>query len=182
MGLLQEIARSRVSFPRTRPYLPFSQRPRYGPYLRNLPNNAWRDLSRITNGGLTYRLAYSYLKNPLPMRINPTVGSDRRLWNPNKLKPATDVYGRTVSPTDVSIRNSDIPWEKIMNPPRKLDWRPKLSTQLKNAPWWYGFQNADKVWICLKRKMRKEIMHAMGIAGKTGQKSPHYNPYSHVRC
>lgn len=102
------------------------------------------------------------------------------MWSPSK--HATNIYGQQVTPTDVSIKNYDIPWEKIMTPRRKIDWRPKLSTQLENAPWWYGFRHADKVLICLKRKMRREIMHALGIAGKTGQKPPKFNTYSHVRC
>lgn len=66
--------------------------------------------------------------------------------------------------------------------PRRLDWRPRVLQQLKVAPWWYGFQNADKVIICLKRKIRREVMNALGLAGKKGQKSPHFNAYSHIRC
>lgn len=46
----------------------------------------------------------------------------------------------------------------------------------------YAFENPWKVIICLKRKMRREIMHAMGMAGKTGFRSPRFTQYSYVRC
>lgn len=187
MGLIRQIERSgrRSGLYRAPEYL--TQRPiRLGNIFgspRQATASAWRDLSLISNlvrnqyGGRSYALYKSRL--PMPAYAS---GSDRRMYHPmGRNRPAVNLSGIPVTPTDTTVYTPN--WEKIMTPPRKIDWRPKLSTQLQNAPWWYGFVNADKVWICLQRKMRREVMHALGIAGKSGsQKTPHYGPYSRVRC
>lgn len=36
--------------------------------------------------------------------------------------------------------------------------------------------------ICAKRGVRKEVMHALGHAGGSGQRSPRFNRSSSVRC
>lgn len=45
-----------------------------------------------------------------------------------------------------------------------------------------GWENPWDMLICLKRKMRREIMHALGIAGKKNFKKPRYTQFSYVRC
>ena len=45
-----------------------------------------------------------------------------------------------------------------------------------------GFRAPEKVLICVRRKMRKEVMFATGKAGKAGQKKPRRNEYSEVHC
>lgn len=148
---------------------------------------AWRDALIISNVLKSKKgLKYFYRPSTLPMPKPYVSGSDRRMYHPYKYPSPVTIYGTDAILSDVSSKKPKAyitPWEKLMNPPAKIDWRPKISTQLKNAPWWYGFVNADKVWICLQRKMRREMMHVLGIAGKSGnQKTPHYGPYSRVRC
>lgn len=167
---------------RVRPYLPFTE-PRFpGPYPFR---SAWRNANAISNAYLLAK-AFSYGQTALPMR-RPGLSliQDRRRWSPNPV--ALDTSGRQVTPVDMPpsrrpflFREPD--WEKITKPPRRIDWRPRVSTQLANGPWWYGFANANKVVICLERKMRREVMHALGMAGRTGFKKPHYNEWSRVRC
>lgn len=65
--------------------------------------------------------------------------------------------------------------------PKTLDFRPRVLHQARLAPIQYGFMNPDKVIICIKRKIRKEIMHALGMAGNPVS-GPHFNAYSHIRC
>jgi len=186
MGLLEDLASSGVKraiyrAPRYLTSRPIKMGRIFGP-VRQATAMAWRDALLISNpirnprAGWLYKLNNSRL--PMPTYVS---GADRRMWHPSKYKSAVTIYGTAATPTDVSVYTPN--WEKLMTPPKKIDWRPKLSTQLKNAPWWYGFANADKVWICLQRKMRREVMHALGFAGQSGnQKAPHYGPYSRVRC
>lgn len=72
-------------------------------------------------------------------------------------------------------------WERINKPRRKIDWRPRVLNQFAIAPWQYGFKNPSKVYICIKRKIRREIAHALGFAGSS-VKHPRFNYYSRVRC
>jgi hypothetical protein len=36
--------------------------------------------------------------------------------------------------------------------------------------------------VCARRKQRKEVMHAIKRAGKSGQKRPTRNQFSHIKC
>lgn len=45
-----------------------------------------------------------------------------------------------------------------------------------------GFERPDRVMICVRRKIRREVMHALGHAGKGGQKPPKFNFYSKISC
>lgn len=49
---------------------------------------------------------------------------------------------------------------------------------------WKGisFDRPDEVVICVRRKTRKEVMHALKHAGKAGQRRPRRNRYSDVEC
>jgi hypothetical protein len=46
----------------------------------------------------------------------------------------------------------------------------------------YGFQNPHNVALCVRRKVRKEVIHAIRVAGKTGLKRPKRNFWSNVKC
>jgi len=57
----------------------------------------------------------------------------------------------------------------------------------RNDPWaatppGIAFDAPNDVLICVRRKQRKEVLHALKKTGKTGQKRPHRNPYSNVHC
>lgn len=45
-----------------------------------------------------------------------------------------------------------------------------------------GFRVPKKVAICIRRKMRKEVLHALRKAGKVGQKRPRRSYYSDIHC
>lgn len=45
-----------------------------------------------------------------------------------------------------------------------------------------GFANPTNVLVCVRRKIRKEVMHALGKAGRGGQRRPKFNFFSKVRC
>lgn len=43
-------------------------------------------------------------------------------------------------------------------------------------------QEINKAFVCAKRKVRKEIMHAIKKTGQGGQKKPKYNKDTHIKC
>jgi len=45
-----------------------------------------------------------------------------------------------------------------------------------------GFALPRKVLICIRRKRRKEVLHARRKTGKSGQKRPVRNFYSKIKC
>lgn len=45
-----------------------------------------------------------------------------------------------------------------------------------------GFVDAKRTLICVRRKIRKEVLHALNKTGRSGQNKPKYNIYSGVRC
>lgn len=53
--------------------------------------------------------------------------------------------------------------------------KPRVNTRLK-------FKSAKHVWICLRRKMRREVMHALKIAGSRHLRQPRRNMYSDITC
>lgn len=191
MGFLAQLVGSKPRRPYRGPgYLPFTE-PRYpGPYP---VSSAGRYTSAISNALLSKAFLRSNSALPLPSDSLSYI-QDRRRWSPYSV--ALDTFGVPVAPTDLitvdpSTKTPYDPKTGEIFVPRKRrtrwdgnlePWRPGEFTKLKYGPWWYGFANADRVVICLHRKMRREIMHAMGFAGRTGQRRPHFNQYSHVRC
>lgn len=51
-----------------------------------------------------------------------------------------------------------------------------------SVPWRVGFASPSRVMVCIRRKIRRGVMHALGYAGKTGFRRSHRNYYSSVRC
>lgn len=46
-----------------------------------------------------------------------------------------------------------------------------------------AFQAPDKLLVCIRRKRRKEVIHATGQAGsRRAQKTPRYNQWSSIVC
>ncbi len=45
-----------------------------------------------------------------------------------------------------------------------------------------GFKTPNRVAICIRRNIRKQVLHAKKQTGKAGQSKPHYNYYSSISC
>lgn len=45
-----------------------------------------------------------------------------------------------------------------------------------------GFRQPDRVLICVRRQQRKEVLHALHVAGRSGLRRPRRGPYSNVSC
>lgn len=45
-----------------------------------------------------------------------------------------------------------------------------------------GFEVPQQVMVCVRRKQRREVLHALNKTGRGGQRRPRRGPYSDVRC
>lgn len=46
----------------------------------------------------------------------------------------------------------------------------------------FSFSSPSRVIICIRRKIRKEVLHALKKSGKSGQRNPRRTAYSNIRC
>lgn len=100
---------------------------------------------------------------------------DRRQWNPE------DIYAPARSFTKTRHRLTVVNENLTRNrtkPQTVGDIRRRSDGTLARI----AFQNPDKVLICARRQIRREVMHAFGKAGRGGQKSPKFNEYSKISC
>ena len=105
---------------------------------------------------------------------------DRRLFNPSPAftRPAqrfSGVPARVVAPP---VRVRAVPPAIQGVTPKKHSSKPtklfKPSALLFQAP--------KGVAVCVQRGVRKEVLHAKGVAGKSGLAKPKRGPYSGVKC
>lgn len=181
MGLLNQLVRSSRPLYRAPRYLTQSR------YTGTFPLGSARRASLLSPNGPLYALRL-VSNSPLPARkSNLSVYEDRRLWHPQ----GALAWPRSMTESYPTVLDRSIPeidpnvWKKISTPPKTaLPWRKMARESQILAPSHRGFGWEDpwKMIICLKRKMRREIMHATGLAGKTGFKKPTYTQYSYVRC
>ncbi len=61
---------------------------------------------------------------------------------------------------------------------RKVKQGPKVKSKTVRM----GFALADKVLVCVRRRIRREVMHALKIPGRGGQRRARWNPWSKLRC
>lgn len=45
-----------------------------------------------------------------------------------------------------------------------------------------AFEAPTKVLVCVRRKIRKQVLHALSKTGKVGQNRPKISDYSHISC
>lgn len=97
---------------------------------------------------------------------------DRRRWHPEPevLRPAVTVpmsrAGLVVAPT----------------PHRQARPRQAKRYQVKFPSPRIAFKTPDAVVICVRRKRRREVLHALGKAGRRGQRKPRRNEWSDISC
>lgn len=103
---------------------------------------------------------------PIARRSLPlTVYEDRRLFHPDPL-PAARSFNRRVARIVEHPRN--------VNVPSRLSGR-SFSTR-------FSFDVPADVLVCVRRKIRKEVIHAIGKSGKAGQRPPRRNQWSDIHC
>lgn len=109
---------------------------------------------------------------------------DARLYSP--LRGYTRPAGLSRSASDVV----SYPRDRIATPEKP--YTPEEIEKAINSPYYReatatpwnrrGFRQPSRTVICLKRKIRRKIMHAFGFAGLRGFRRPRYNYWSRVIC
>lgn len=167
-----------------KPYYPFSE-PRW---RGQFPfGSAKRDIFHVSNLSPLYRsLSLSRLSLPSRQSIY-QLYQDRRTWHPEgAFRPAVSTRHSYPKIVDTPLRIDETDrerWERISQPRRKINWKPAVLAKYKMAPGRLAFEDPNAMVICLERKMRKEVLHALGIAGSSHKAKIHnWNAYSHVRC
>lgn len=86
---------------------------------------------------------------------------DRRTWHPSgTLRPV-----RTARGTGAMVKA-----------------RSRVGQSPFAAPAALSFVDPSNVLVCVRRQRRKQVLHALGIAGGTGFKAPRFNRNSLVSC
>lgn len=100
---------------------------------------------------------------------------DRRTYHPQgPQRPARSVQKAHHKLRAISARRSS---PQVVKPPRRLRKAvQKLSDRI-------GFEGPRKVLICIRRRMRKEVMFALGKTGAGAKARTHHQSYySSIRC
>lgn len=145
-------------------------------FSNNTYSHNRRDASRITSGLSRDEIRLESLLSPQPTGPLPdsVLNDIRPLYDPLPLLEIED--RRRFHPGG---RNA--PPKSFRSSPAKQ--KPKTYSLLKGNPL-YAFAHPKKTIMCVRRKMRTEVMHALGFAGKGGgkQRKPRFNANSKVHC
>lgn len=166
-------------------YHPFSEPPYRGRYpFKGAPRGTLATSNAAPLGASLFALH--------ALRARPTstlsLYEDRRLWHPLGKAQAFPVSKKSKAPRIVDTFSLPDETEsdrfKRIKVPRTIPWEKMARESIRLAPatnrW--TWENPYEMIICLKRKMRREVLNAMGLAGQTGFKKPKYNQFSHVKC
>lgn len=109
-----------------------------------------------------------------PYRNQPMLWPDLRVFSPSP-QPFKTVYS---TPANI-----------VVSPRKKRTYQHSLKKRLsKLRPAAFqptsaiAFEEPRVAVVCVRRKIRKEVLHATGFAGKRGQRKPRYNEASEVNC
>lgn len=136
-------------------------------------NRNRRDISTTTSIATRSRVPVtsSYSDPLVRLSSRPLIPyEDRRLWHPEGdyaparsfSKPRHRLVVPKVSDSRASSRSLAI---KPLFPSAKI-----------------GFAAPKKVLICVRRRIRKQVIHALKKAGRRGQRRPRRNFYSSISC
>lgn len=105
----------------------------------------------------------------LPRSTSPlTLFEDRRLYHPEQAqRPALSFRGAKHSLTVTT------------NTPKKIQGRFGDRSQTKGT---VAFGQPNALLVCVRRKVRKEVLHAFRKTGKRGNKKPRRNWLSSISC
>ena len=133
---------------------------------RNSGSPTHRDTTDITR----QRLVESIIRPVFDMRHV----EDRRLFHPmGYQRPALDFYG-----SRHHLREYSRP---ISSPNVNLNRRASRARPLKFFSR-LGFQTPERTLVCVRRKVRREVMFARRKAGRRGQRPKRFNWFSSISC
>lgn len=181
-----------ISYTPNRPRLRLHTNPYYGMYdsFRTPANDA-----RYKRGIRNFRYTaafftavnaarnYSRISDPLFIRnryapIFNTVAEgqvDNRYFDGSFISPLSDDFVAPVAPARIPARIRGT----------KYIVAPSSSVVESSGPTgaFYSFSVPEQVMVCVRRKQRKEVLHALGHAGsRKKQAKPEWNRTSYIRC
>lgn len=137
----------------------------YSRRRRVTPSNANRRLPTTVTSPRS--LPYQYDLEDLIRSDRLTEIEDRRTYHPEgESRPARSISKRA----------------------HRLELAKPVVSQWNELPGYSGiyspvaFTQPHNVLVCIRRKQRKEVLHALNKAGKAGQKTPRRSAYSDIQC
>jgi hypothetical protein len=129
------------------------------------PVSRGRVISTTSNARRSLPLSVSPIK-----KIQPYT-QDLRVWTPQKkpFVPLRTVYNRPVKIKLIDKVHTDRFGRKVR----------RRASQTKAI---HAFRVPEEVAVCVRRKIRKEVLHAIRKAGKVGQRRPKRNFTSQISC
>lgn len=138
-----------------------------------------RDADVISNR----RLPVSISKSRFGRALAPGIGEglrvfeDRRTWHPEgSWRTAISFSGNRHRLQDVARRSR----ERMGKMSKAGKMLAVVPGQME--PGVIAFQNPARVVVCARRQRRKEVLHALGKTGITGQRKPRFNWLSDISC
>lgn len=121
---------------------------------------ALRDSKRIANRRTERPLQRSYLNQI----------EDRRLFNPALFVDFKNTRGWPVRYRVPPVSST-----------AAIDRKVHKRSLLGSLPWSVGFLNPSDTLVCVRRKQRKEVLHAYGVAGGR-VRPPKWRESSYIQC
>lgn len=156
---------------------------------------SWRDVGGITAAVLnrpSLTLAVPQAA-PGPTDVGFEVSStdfrplgDSRTFHPEGVYRRPAALRRSSSDVIASRPRLEFPpgWRNPLDPTRETDELNRvmrdMERRIRRHP--FSFRRPSDVVICLKRKIRRRVMHALGFAGQSGFNPPTRTYYSRVIC
>lgn len=125
-----------------------------------------RDNSSIANRRLPLSFSRPLL-SPFPL----IEIEDRRQWHPEGEYAPARSFSRSRHRLTLPRQRRQIT--------RKSSLQKVFYSQVPSV---VSFYEPLKVLICVRRSIRKEVLHALNKTGRRGQKRPRYNFYSSISC
>lgn len=115
-------------------------------------------VNHITNSLRVAPTNFSHFYRPQRQALR--LYEDRRTWYPEAIRPARSFQG----PTRLQI--------KPVSRARHLAYPPQA----------VSFVAPRRVLVCVRRQIRREVLHAFRKTGRSGQRSPRLTQWSGVHC
>lgn len=133
-----------------------------------------RRLPRFANARLSPSLNYYHGRSDSSRRLQ--LYEDRRQWHPE----GSSAPARSFS---VSRHRLTVVRPKAnRDSSRPFDWSGGILTFGEELSPAVTFQSPSRVLVCVRRKVRKEVLHSLGKTGRLGQNKPRFSEYSSISC
>lgn len=134
---------------------------------------------RVTSDNSNRRLPVTVLNTPSltsqPLRLY----EDRRYWHP---EGKTYAPARSFSQSRHRLRVFEQRTNQLQRRNTRVSSTNYMRAMWQSVPHQIGFVRPNRVLICARRQIRKQVLFASRKTGKRGQRRPRFNWYSKIRC